>query len=35
MKDVLVSGASVAGLSTAYWLARYAFNVTVAVCEAV
>lgn len=26
---VLISGASVAGLSTAYWLARYGFQVTV------
>jgi len=26
---VLVSGASIAGLSTAYWLARYGFRVTV------
>jgi 2-polyprenyl-6-methoxyphenol hydroxylase-like FAD-dependent oxidoreductase len=26
---VLVSGASIAGLSTAYWLARYGFKVTV------
>ncbi|MDR8398311.1 FAD-dependent monooxygenase [Paraburkholderia sp. USG1] len=26
---ILVSGASVAGLSTAYWLARYGFQVTV------
>ncbi|WP_059410540.1 FAD-dependent monooxygenase [Cupriavidus basilensis] len=26
---ILVSGASVAGLSTAYWLARYGFKVTV------
>ena len=30
-KDIslLVSGASVAGLSTAYWLVRYGFKVTV------
>jgi 2-polyprenyl-6-methoxyphenol hydroxylase-like FAD-dependent oxidoreductase len=27
--NVLVSGASIAGLSTAYWLARYGFKVTV------
>lgn len=27
--NVLVSGASVAGLSVAYWLTRYGFNVTV------
>jgi len=27
--NVLVSGASVAGLTTAYWLARYGFQVTV------
>lgn len=29
---ILVSGASVAGLSTAYWLARYSFKVTVVEC---
>ena len=27
--SVLVSGASIAGLSTAFWLAKYGFNVTV------
>ena len=27
--NVLVSGAGVAGLSVAYWLARYGFKVTV------
>jgi len=27
--QILVSGASIAGLSTAYWLARYGFNVIV------
>src|SRR5271170_3322492 len=27
--SVLVSGSSVAGLTTAYWLDRYGFNVTV------
>ncbi len=26
---ILVSGASVAGLSSAFWLARYGFDVTV------
>jgi 2-polyprenyl-6-methoxyphenol hydroxylase-like FAD-dependent oxidoreductase len=29
VRTVLVSGASVAGLTTAYWLARYGFEVTV------
>jgi 2-polyprenyl-6-methoxyphenol hydroxylase-like FAD-dependent oxidoreductase len=27
--NVLISGASVAGLNTAYWLAKYSFKVTI------
>jgi len=27
--DILISGASIAGLTTAYWLIKYGFNVTV------